>query len=111
QEMAKTSVKKYIAMTSARCSDNRVRGLFQFYGASRTGRWCLTGDHEVLTENGWVRLDVWEGGKIACWNPLGEVISFQRSVSSVFDYTGEMYSIQHQRCEQISTPEHTVPYW
>ncbi|MDF2608902.1 MAG: hypothetical protein K0R92_376 [Lachnospiraceae bacterium] len=40
QEMAKASVKKYNAMLSAVCSDNRVRGLLQFYGANRTGRWA-----------------------------------------------------------------------
>lgn len=39
QEMAKTSVKKYEAMQNAVCRDGRVRGLFQFYGANRTGRW------------------------------------------------------------------------
>ena len=40
QEMAKTSVKKYEAMKAAVCDDNRVRGLLQFYGATRTGRWA-----------------------------------------------------------------------
>lgn len=40
QEMAKTSVKKYEAMTASICADNRVRGLLQFYGANRTGRWA-----------------------------------------------------------------------
>lgn len=40
QEMAKTSVKKYEAMDKAVCSDGRVRGLLQFYGANRTGRWA-----------------------------------------------------------------------
>ena len=40
QEMAKTSVKKYTAMMAARCKDNRVRGLLQYYGANRTGRWA-----------------------------------------------------------------------
>lgn len=40
QEMAKTSVKKYEAMAKAICSDSRVRGLLQFYGANRTGRWA-----------------------------------------------------------------------
>jgi DNA polymerase len=39
QELAKTSVSKYHAMLSAICSDNRVRGLLQYYGA-RTGRWA-----------------------------------------------------------------------
>lgn len=39
QELAKTSVKKYEAMRSSVCSDNRVKGLLQYYGANRTGRW------------------------------------------------------------------------
>lgn len=40
QEMAKTSVKKYEAMENTICNDKRVRGLVQFYGAGRTGRWA-----------------------------------------------------------------------
>lgn len=40
QEMSKTSIKKYAAMAATACSDNRVRGLFQYYGANRTGRWA-----------------------------------------------------------------------
>ena len=40
QEMGKTSVSKYEAMERGMCSDHRVRGLFQFYGANRTGRWA-----------------------------------------------------------------------
>lgn len=39
-EMAKTSIKKYEAIERSICSDGRVRGLFQFYGANRTGRWA-----------------------------------------------------------------------
>ncbi|MDD4297489.1 MAG: DNA polymerase, partial [Ruminiclostridium sp.] len=38
QELAKSSVKKYTAMKNAVCSDGRARGLIQFYGANRTGR-------------------------------------------------------------------------
>lgn len=40
QLMSKTSTKKYEAMQNARCKDGRVRGLLQFYGANRTGRWA-----------------------------------------------------------------------
>ncbi|AGK95609.1 DNA polymerase [Clostridium pasteurianum] len=40
QELSKTSVKKYTAMKEAVCLDGRVRGLLQFYGANRTGRWA-----------------------------------------------------------------------
>ena len=38
QQLAKSSVKKYTAMTNMVCSDDRARGTFSFYGASRTGR-------------------------------------------------------------------------
>ena len=40
QQLAKSSVKKYQAMQNAVCDDGRVRGMFQFYGANRTGRWA-----------------------------------------------------------------------
>ncbi len=40
QQLAKSSVKKYQAMANTACSDNRVRGCFQFYGANRSGRWA-----------------------------------------------------------------------
>lgn len=39
QQLAKSSVKKYQAMENVACLDNRTRGIFQFYGANRTGRW------------------------------------------------------------------------
>lgn len=38
--LSKTSVKKYVAMQNAQCADGRIRGLLQFYGANRTGRWA-----------------------------------------------------------------------
>lgn len=40
QQLAKSSVRKYLAMQNCVCADERARGLFQFYGASRTGRWA-----------------------------------------------------------------------
>ena len=40
QQLAKSSVKKYQAMQNAACIDHRTRGMFQFYGANRTGRWA-----------------------------------------------------------------------
>lgn len=38
QQMAKSSIKKYQAMETVACADNRARGLFQYYGGNRTGR-------------------------------------------------------------------------
>lgn len=39
-QLAKSSVKKYQAMQNAICKDNRAHGMFQFYGANRSGRWA-----------------------------------------------------------------------
>jgi len=39
QQLSKSSIKKYQAMKNAICSDGRARGMFQFYGANRSGRW------------------------------------------------------------------------
>ncbi len=40
QQLAKSSVKKYQAMENSVCADGRARGMFQFYGANRSGRWA-----------------------------------------------------------------------
>lgn len=40
QQLAKSSIKKYQAMQNAVCGDSRARGMFQFYGANRSGRWA-----------------------------------------------------------------------
>jgi DNA polymerase len=40
QQLSKSSVKKYTAMENAICADSRARGMFQFYGANRTGRFA-----------------------------------------------------------------------
>ena len=40
QQLARSSVRKYQAMETAVCADGRARGMFQFYGANRTGRWA-----------------------------------------------------------------------
>ncbi|EGS31086.1 DNA-directed DNA polymerase domain protein [Peptoniphilus sp. oral taxon 375 str. F0436] len=108
QELSKSSVRKYDAMKNVKGKDNRARGLIQFYGANRTGRYCLTGDHEVLTDKGWVRLDKWNGGNIACWNTIGEKISFQKSEMVKFPFSGQMVFYEDKRISQISTTEHKM---
>lgn len=40
QQLGKTSIRKYEAMDTAKCKDDRIRGLTQYYGANRTGRWA-----------------------------------------------------------------------
>lgn len=39
QQISRSSVRKYQKMTETMCNDGRARGMFQFYGANRTGRW------------------------------------------------------------------------
>lgn len=108
QELGKSSVKKYDTMVDVADDRERMSGLMQVYGAGRTGRYCLTGDHEVLTDKGWKRLDEWEGGVIACWHPNGEQASFQKAKSLRFPYEGKMIHYDSKRIDQISTPDHKM---
>ena len=107
-QMAKSSVKKYQAADRCTCADGRARGLFQFSGANRTQRWCLTGDHEILTQDGWKRLDEWKGGPILCWNAKSEAVSFQKAQKLSFEYQGPMYTYRDGRIDQCSTPDHKM---
>ena len=107
--LGRSSTAKYETMLDWACPDGRVRGGLLYHGAS-TGRWCLTGDHEVLTPTGWVRLDRWPGGDIAVWNP-SEEISFQKSKALTFPFSGDLVHHVSQRIDQLSTPEHSMPYW
>lgn len=107
-ELSKSSTAKYEAMMRVTCSDDHAKGCFTFYGANRTGRWCLTGDHEVLTPTGWMRMGEWDGGRIAVWSPQSGQISFQKSESVNFPYEGEMVHIDAQRCQQVSTLDHKM---
>ena len=50
-QLSKSSVKKYTAMKNTACSDNRARGMFSFYGASRTGRFCIAEGTLVLIKD------------------------------------------------------------
>lgn len=51
QQLAMSAVKKYQAMDNSVCPDGRLRGMFRFYGANRTGRFCLAEGTPVLVKN------------------------------------------------------------
>lgn len=110
QQLARASTKKYQRALACVCPDGRARGMFQYHGAS-TGRWCLTGDHEVLTPEGWRRLDEWSGGSIACWTPEGEQISFADAEMLAFPFSGELVRLTSTRIDQLSTEDHAMPCW
>lgn len=103
----KTSTAKYKALLPAIGKDSRFRGGLQFAGAQRTRRWCLTGDHEVLTENGWQRIDQWHGGTIAQWR-AGKIL-FEHADRVEFEYQGDVLAAQRiGRIDAVMTPEHVL---
>ena len=108
QLAALSAATKYVIAQGSTNSDGRLRGTIKYSNAN-TGRMCLTGDHEVLTPSGWVRIEDWTGGRIATWNPSGEQIAFSEAKAVHFPYSGEMIRIDSTRIHQISTPDHDMP--
>lgn len=108
QLAALSAATKYVIAQGSTNSDGRLRGTIKYSNAN-TGRMCLTGDHEVLTPSGWVRIEDWVGGRIATWNPSGEQIAFSDARAVHFPYSGEMIHIDSTRIHQISTPDHDMP--
>lgn len=108
QLAALSAATKYVIAKGSTNSDGRLRGTIKYSNAN-TGRMCLTGDHEVLTPSGWVRIEDWAGGRIATWNPSGEQIAFSEAKAVHFPYSGEMIHIDSTRIHQISTPDHDMP--
>lgn len=108
QLAALSAATKYVIAQGSTNSDGRLRGTIKYSNAN-TGRMCLTGDHEVLTPTGWVRIEDWSGGRIATWNPTGEQIAFSEAKAVHFPYSGEMIHIDSTRIHQISTPDHDMP--
>lgn len=108
QLAALSAATKYVIAQNSTNSDGRLRGTIKYSNAN-TGRMCLTGDHEVLTPSGWMRIEDWTGGRIATWNPVGEQIAFSEAKAVHFPYTGEMIHIDSTRIHQISTPDHDMP--
>lgn len=108
QLAALSAATKYVIAQGSTNSDGRLRGTIKYSNAN-TGRMCLTGDHEVLTPSGWLRIEDWTGGRIATWNPVGEQIAFSEAKAVHFPYSGEMIHIDSTRIHQISTPDHDMP--
>lgn len=108
QLAALSAATKYVIAQGSTNSDGRLRGTIKYSNAN-TGRMCLTGDHEVLTPAGWVRIEDWSGGRIATWNPTGGQIAFSEAKAVHFPYSGEMIHIDSTRIHQISTPDHDMP--
>lgn len=90
----------------------------KYFGA-HTGRWsgdsgfnCLTGDHEVLTPEGWVRLDAWDekSSPIMQWEETGR-LSFVRAGKVTHANTGDMIAVDNARIRMVATPDHRVVHF
>ena len=89
------------------------------YFGGFTGRWsgdsgfnCLTGDHEVLTPEGWVRLDVWDEtlSPIMQWDISGR-LSFVRAGKVSKEHVGMMTVVDNARIRMKATPDHRVVHF
>jgi len=90
----------------------------KYFGAA-TGRWsgdagfnCLTGDHEILTPEGWVRLDAWDEttSPIMQWSSNGR-LSFVRGGKVTHSHAGPMVAVDNVRIRFLATPDHRVVYF
>lgn len=90
-------------------ADGRMRCSYNVVG-TENGRWCVTGEHEVLTRNGWIRLDEWIGDDIVQWDVDGS-LEFLPAVPQVFHNDKPLIKISTRRVSLITTPEHKQPYY
>ena len=108
QLLNKTSLKKYTAFLAHTLSDSRARLSLIFNGAS-PGRWCLEGQTEVLTYQGWKRFDECDGTeKIAQWCTTGKIY-FKKSNILIFDNMDKLININNKFISCSFTPDHTIP--
>lgn len=82
----------------------------EYETAKRTVHGCLTGDHEVLTPNGWVRFDtLLDNTPIAQWHENGSLTFAIPSRVVRHRYQGEMVECLGRGLSAVMTPEHRVP--
>ena len=73
------------------------------------GTYCVTGDVEVMTWDGWVRLDKWQGGDIVQVRP-DLTMEFLPATCFVGPTTNEWVRLKQQSFDCLFTPGHTIPY-
>lgn len=88
-------------------SEGVIRFDVLYHGAN-----CLDGDHEVLTRNGWVRLDQWNGGEIAQWRKDNGNIAFLPAKANCFENVEATKIVADAPYYKASmTLGHKVPYF
>ncbi|OHV12147.1 hypothetical protein [Kushneria phosphatilytica] len=111
----KSSVSKFPAFQRRANSDGRIRGEFIHHGASKTGRFsgsgvqCVTGEHEVLTPEGWKRIDSVVGGaRIMQWSSDGS-LSWVDAPVNCYGPAGELAEVSGTIIRGRFTPDHRMP--
>lgn len=89
--------------------DGRMRCSYNVAG-TENARWCLSGDHEVLTRKGWIRLDKWKGGEIVQWHH-DQTLRWEIAVRREFSNNAPLLSINSRRISLNATAEHQQPYY
>lgn len=81
------------------------------YDGMKVANFCVTGDHEVLTQEGWKRFDEYDGkAPIAEWNPDGEKIRWTVPEGlTVAPYKGDMHVWAGRNFSAVMTPNHHLP--
>jgi DNA polymerase len=111
---SKTSTAKITSMLERRSADGRMRGNLQFHGAG-TGRWagrgaqCVTGEHEVLTPQGWRRIDETPSGvTIMQWSPEG-VLTWVSAEIGDYGVPPHVARISGTAIRGVFTLDHRLP--
>lgn len=100
------NVKRLESMLERMDREDILRFTSLYFGAH-----CLSGDHEVLTREGWVRLDQWHGGEIMQWKPTGD-LAFRPATANTFANTEKrMVEFDAPYIKARMSLGHTVPFF
>lgn len=81
------------------------------FGLKYFGAHCVTGETEVLTEQGWVEIKNWRGGKIAQYSPDGDQVRFLEATPNEFECSEPVVELAAPYSRGVFTLGHTVPYY
>lgn len=98
------TLKKFLLIQSRLRPDDTMDFGLKFFGAH-----CVDGDHEVLTPSGWVRIDRWDGGNIAQWEPNLGSIQFLPAEANRFEVDEPTVEVALNNVSARYTLGHTIP--
>lgn len=116
-EANRAAVTKYAAARDRTDEQEGVlRGQYLFCGASQTGRFsstgmqCVTGDHDVLTRQGWMPIkDAVGGCEIMAWDAASDTMRWETGVIRRFEGAQELVAVNGTIIRGVYTPDHRMP--